>query len=132
MMQFSRQFIKFGLVGFLSFIIDAGFYLLFTRAFGLFYLSAKIISFILAVTNSYFFNRLWTFRSKNLAKKTEYFKFLLVSVIGLGLNSLIMYLAVDKIELSDILALIISTSITMFWNFSANKFWTFKEKMKTL
>ena len=35
-----RQFIKFGVVGFISFTIDAGFYLLFTRALGIFYIYA--------------------------------------------------------------------------------------------
>lgn len=122
-----RQFIKFGLVGLLSFLVDAGIYLILTRYLAVFYLIAKMISFILAAINSYIFNRAWTFRSKNTQIGREFIQFFIVSSIGLGLNSLIMFLAVDYIKLNDILGLVIATAITMFWNFSANKLWVFKK-----
>lgn len=128
MKKIPLQFIKFCLIGAMSFLIDAGIYLVLTRFLAVYYLLAKIISFILAAINSYFFNRSWTFRSKNPRIKQEFIKFLIVATIGLGLNSLIMFLTVSWLKLNDILGLIIATFIVMFWNFTANKIWTFKDK----
>jgi len=128
MKKIFKQFIKFGLVGILSFIVDAGIYLVLTRYLAFFYIMAKAISFVLAATNSYIFNRAWTFRSSNLAVGREFSKFLLISVIGLGLNTLFMFLAVEQFKLKDLYGLVIATILVMFWNFTANKFWTFRQK----
>lgn len=122
-----RQFIKFGLVGLSSTVIDWGIYLGLTRIFALFYLMAKILSFSVAVLNSYIWNRRWTFRSNDPAKLKQFIKFLTISIVGLVLNSLIMFLAVDKFRLHDIIGLVFATAIVLIWNFLANKFYTFKE-----
>jgi len=122
-----RQFVKFGVVGVTSTIIDWGIYLLLTRYAAMFYLTAKIISFSVSIFNSFFFNRRWTFQSKDPKKLHQFSKFLVVAAIGLGLNTLIMYLVVSRFKLHDIVGLILATAIVMFWNFLANKFYTFKE-----
>ena len=121
-----RQFIKFGIVGASSTVIDWGIYLLLTRLFGVFYLMAKILSFGVAVLNSYIWNRRWTFRSNDPAKLRQFIKFLTISIVGVVLNTLIMFIAVDKFKLHDIYGLVLATAIVMIWNFLANKFYTFK------
>lgn len=121
-----RQFIKFGIVGITSTIIDWGIYLLLTRFLDTFYLMAKILSFAVAVLNSYIWNRRWTFRSQDPKRLNQFIKFLIISIIGLVVNTFIMYLAVDKFRLSDIYGLFLATAIVMIWNFLANKFYTFK------
>jgi len=122
-----RQFVKFGIVGVSSTIIDWGIYLGLTRLLGFFYLDAKVISFLFSVINSYILNRSWTFRSTDPKKLHQFGKFLVVAAVGLGLNALIMYLVVSKLHLHDIIGLIFASAIVMFWNFLINKFWTFKE-----
>ncbi len=122
-----RQFVKFGIVGASSTIIDWGIYLLLTRIFGLFYLMAKILSFGVAVLNSYIWNRRWTFRSNDPRKLKQFIKFLTISMVGLVLNSTIMFIAVSKIKLHDIYGLVLATAIVLIWNFLANKYYTFKE-----
>lgn len=123
-----RQFIKFSFVGASGTLVDWIFYFILTRWFHLFYLIAKTISFVIAAINNYILNRKWTFRSqeKNITK--EFIKFLIVSLVGLAFNTLIMYIVVDKLRYNDFIGLILATAIVMFWNFLANKFWTFKEK----
>jgi putative flippase GtrA len=121
-----RQFVKFGLVGLSSTVIDWGIYLILTRFLGVFYLMAKILSFSIAVINSYIWNRRWTFRSNDPAKLRQFIKFLTISLVGLVLNSLIMYLAVEHLKLADIYGLVLATAIVTIWNFLANKFYTFK------
>jgi putative flippase GtrA len=122
-----RQFVKFGVVGASSTAIDWALYLVMTRFLGVFYLIAKIISFAVSVINSYIWNRRWTFRSKEPKKLHEFSKFMMVALIGLGLNTLIMFLAVEKFKLHDIIGLALATAIVMSWNFIANKYFTFKE-----
>ena len=122
-----RQFVKFGVVGVTSTVIDWVIYLALTRVFGTFYLIAKVISFLVSVINSYVWNRRWTFRSTEPKKLHQFSKFLVVAAIGLGLNTLIMYIVVSKLLLHDIIGLVLATGIVMIWNFLANKFYTFKE-----
>jgi len=122
-----RQFVKFGIVGVTSTIIDWGIYLGLTRIFGLFYLMAKILSFSVAVLNSYIWNRRWTFRSNDPRKLKQFIKFLTISIVGLVLNSTIMFLAVDHLKLHDIWGLVLATAIVTIWNFLANKLYTFRE-----
>lgn len=121
-----RQFVKFGLVGLSSAVIDWGIYLALTRIFGVFYLMAKILSFSVALFNSYTWNRRWTFRSQDSAKLRQFIKFLTISIVGVVLNSLIMYLAVEHLKVSDIYGLFLASAIVMIWNFLANKFYTFR------
>jgi putative flippase GtrA len=122
-----RQFVKFAIVGVSSTIIDWGIFYLLNYYFGIYYLIAKGLSFAVSVINSYIWNRRWTFRSANPKKLHEFGKFMLVAVVGLVLNTYIMFLAVEKLHLRYIFGLIFATAIVMFWNFLINKFWTFKE-----
>jgi putative flippase GtrA len=121
-----RQFVKFGLVGLSSTVIDWGIYLVLNRFFAVFYIIAKIISFVFAVINSYIWNRRWTFRSTESRRIHQFSKFLVVSGVGLGLNTLIMILVVEKLKISDIYGLAIATIFVTFWNFVINKLWVFK------
>lgn len=122
-----RQFVKFGIVGVTSTLLDWGAYFLLTRYLLIYYLIAKALSFVLGVTNSYVWNRRWTFRSNDPKKFHEFSKFLVVALVGLGLNTLIMFIAVSRFHLSDIIGLIVSSVIVVCWNFLVNKLWTFRE-----
>ncbi len=120
-----RQFIKFGIVGVSSTVIDWGiFYLL--NHFAVYYLTAKVLSFSVAVFNSFFWNRRWTFRSQNPNRSKEFTKFLVIALVGLSINALIMYIAVSVFGTRKIVGLIFATGIVTFWNFLANKFYTFR------
>ncbi len=124
--QSVRQFIKFGIVGFGSFLIDWCIYFTLTRAFSVFYLNAKIVSFCVAAGNSYVWNRRWTFRSREPNHLRQLTQFFLVASIGAALNAGIMYLLHGLLLMPDLLALIVATGIVMFWNFLANRYWTFR------
>ena len=119
------QFIKFAVVGASGTVIDWVLYFLFTRSLGIYYLIAKIISFVIAALNNYIWNRVWTFKSKEKKVIGEFIKFFVVSIVGLGLNTLIMYLTVGLLGWKDFYALVLATAIVMIWNFFANKFHIF-------
>ncbi|MCL5406906.1 MAG: GtrA family protein [Patescibacteria group bacterium] len=121
-----RQFIKFGIVGASSTVIDWGIFYFLNLTFGIYYLTAKVLSFSIAVFNSFIWNRRWTFRSTDPSHGKEFTKFLIIALVGLSLNALIMYLAVSIFHTRKIFGLAFATGIVTFWNFLANKFYTFK------
>lgn len=132
--KFYRQFIKFGVVGITGTLIDLGVYNLLALLFGFNIYFARTISFVLAATNNYILNRKWTFRNKNKNVAKQFFKFFLISLIGLGLNLIIMKFCqklvvnVQNEFLKLNIPVLIAIVIVLFWNFFINKYWTFKEK----
>jgi putative flippase GtrA len=128
-----RQFIKFGIVGVSSTVIDWGVYYLLKHLFPFlaeYYLLAKMLSFLVAVANSFFWNRRWTFRSRSQQKAKEFSQFLFIYALSLAINAGIMKLVVGTFGMRDIFGLIAATGFTTFWNFFANKFWIFRHSQK--
>lgn len=134
------QFGKFLAVGVTNTLIDLGVlnFLIFatTIASGVFYSIFNVISFTIAVINSFIWNKYWTFKENGKKKtKKEFIQFLIVSLIGLvinvGIASLIVNLIGPKLGLSDeIWANIGKLSaifFSMVWNFVGYKFIVFKE-----
>lgn len=121
------QFSKFVFVGLINTGLDFLVYAGLTRVF-LFWDSHKILAaslaFFIANLNSYFCNKYWTFQNKEKKHHLQYLKFLIISLIGLGLTDLIFYLALH-LGLYDLLAKLVPIPLVLLWNFSANKYWTF-------
>ena len=83
---FILKFLKFGVVGFSGVFVDFGITYLFKEIIKINKYVSNAIGFICAATSNYILNRIWTFESENADVATEYGKFMLVSVIGLGIN----------------------------------------------
>lgn len=135
------QFIQFGLVGVSNTAVDwIVFFLLTNYVFLTKDLepTAKAIAFVVAVTNSFVWNTLWTFRqefkkvvgSKETAIKRGggvFFRFFVVSLIGWGINYYVFKYARFNLSQGQIMALIAASAAATLWNFFANKLWTYKK-----
>ena len=84
------------------------------------------IGFILAATSNYFLNRNWTFNSQSEDIGIQYAQFMIVSAIGLGINSLVLFLLNEKLKWNFYFSKVIAIAITTTWNFFANLLFTFK------
>lgn len=125
------QIIKFGFVGGTAFVIDAGLLFLLTEFCGIHYLISGTISFTASVIYNYILSVKWVFDAKKDANKTqEFIIFIVLSVIGLGINQLFMWLFVDMMHIYYMLSKIIATVIVMIYNFITRKI--FLEKNKSL
>lgn len=124
-----RQVIKFVLVGAFNTVLDVGLYYVLTRFLFLYYLLAKALSFAVAVTSSFILNRRFTFRNTDPNKMTQYIRFWLVALIGLGLNTFILYILVEKAGWFDLYAVIAAVFIVFFWNFTLSRFWVFRNRV---
>ena len=123
---FILKFLKFGVVGFSGVFVDFGITYLFKEIIKINKYVSNAIGFICAATSNYILNRIWTFQSENADVATEYGKFMLVSVIGLGINSLTLYILTDKLKWNFYLSKIFAIGMATLWNFFANLLFTFK------
>ena len=123
---FILKFLKFGVVGFSGVFVDFGVTYLFKEIIKINKYVSNAIGFICAATSNYILNRIWTFQSENADVATEYGKFMLVSVIGLGINSLTLYILTDKLKWSFYLSKIFAIGMATLWNFFANLLITFR------
>ena len=116
---------KFCVVGFSGMIIDFGITWLLKEKIKINKYIANSTGFVLAASSNYFLNRFWTFNSQNNKIVTEYLSFFGISIIGLLINNLIIYLLSDKIKLNFYFSKLIATIIVTLWNFGMNYYFTF-------
>ena len=131
------QFVKFGIVGVSNTVIAYVLYmasLLGFRSAGLFtgadYLAAQIISFVLSVLWSFYWNNKMVFRPLE-GKQRTWWKALLKTYVsysftGLFLNTVLLVLLVQVLHISEFIAPVFNLIINVPINFLINKFWAFK------
>lgn len=120
------KFLKFCVVGFSGMLIDFGTTWLLKEKGRLNKYIANSTGFIMAATSNYIWNRIWTFNSKNDEIAVEYLSFILISVAGLGINNLVIYLFSDKLKLNFYLSKLIAIGVVTLWNFALNFLITFR------
>ncbi len=136
-----KQFSKFFIVGIANTAID--FAVLNAEMFvtgitsGSSLIFFNIVSFSVAVINSYFMNKYWTFEDKRPdGEKTavKFSQFIGVSLVGISINSAIVFAFATFV--SPIMGLspqiwvnigkLLATGISLIWNFVGYKLWVFK------
>lgn len=120
------KLLKFGIVGCSGMIIDFGITYLCKEILKINKFVSNGIGFILAATSNYFLNRNWTFNSQSEDIGIQYAQFMIVSAIGLGINSLVLFLLNEKLKWNFYFSKVIAIAITTIWNFFANLLFTFK------
>lgn len=126
---FILKFFKFGAVGLSGLLVDYAFTYLFKEIFKVQKYVANSIGFTIAATSNYVLNRIWTFESDNPEIITEYSSFLIISLIGLGLNNLILWMIVSRFKINFYLAKFFAICVVTLWNFFANFFITFAQTL---
>jgi putative flippase GtrA len=119
------QLIRFCVVGAVGYGVNLAVYALLLKGAEAHYLLAATCSFLVAVTNNYTWNRLWTFRGERGHVAYQGIRFLVVSTIALGANLLILLLLVDSLGVEKVLAQAIAIVLVTPWNFVGNKLWSF-------
>ena len=107
--------------------VDFGFTYLFKEIFKVQKFIANAIGFTIAATTNYFLNRLWTFHSSNPEVLREYSEFIVISMVGLGINSAVLWFLTSKFKWNFYFSKLIAIGVTTVWNFFANYFYTFSQ-----
>jgi putative flippase GtrA len=119
------QLAKFSTVGAAGYVVNLAVYTALLRGGGWHYAAAATASFLVAVTNNYLWNRVWTFRKQRGHVAFQGLRFLAVAVIAyvanLGILSLLIAFGTDKV-LAQAIAIVLVTPL----NFIGNKLWSFR------
>ena len=137
-----KRFGKFAIVGAAGSITDFAILNILVQLLGFRPVIANIFSFIAAVVQNFILNRRWTFpESKQRQAGRQLVQFALISLVGLGINTLILA-AVDHLLLhfwthlvgqehlgftiSYNFAKLVAIGVVLFWNFAGNRLWTYR------
>jgi putative flippase GtrA len=149
-----RQFVKFSIVGFTSLLVNFGTLYVAHYVLQMQIVPALTLAFIVSVCNGFVWNRHWTFKdARGHAAHDQYMRFMLVNIVGYIINTTIAVLVIAHFTngatgthglltvASQIVlgtaktvypkklvygASFLAACVVVFWNFFANRLWTFK------
>jgi dolichol-phosphate mannosyltransferase len=119
------QLVKFGLVGGSGYVINLAVFAVLSGNFGIHHTIAAILSFCVAVSSNFFWNRHWTFRAGHGHAGFQAARFFAVSVAALLINLAMLEALIAATSLGDLSAQAIAVAVAMPFNFLGNKLWTF-------
>jgi len=117
-----KQFIKYFGVGLIAAIVNITSLYILASILKINYLLANIISFIFGLIINYILSKRYVFKDKHMNKLLEFIIYGMIGVIGLGIDTLCLWLFTEKVNIYYMISKIISTGITFVWNFLARKF----------
>ena len=124
--KFCLQFVKFGIVGLSNTIISLAIYYLFIWINSDWYLLGNVSGFVVSVANAFFWSRRYVFKDSH----ESFLRGLLKSYLAYGVSFVfaigLLFVQVEWIGISKVLAPILNLIITIPLNFLINKYWTFR------
>lgn len=118
------QYCKFAAVGITSLMVDYVFMVFLTEntVFGLDYFKACAFSYTVSVFVNYFLSMKYVFQGRaDMGKVKEASIFFVLSLVGLFLNQIIMWVAVEVLQLYYVVAKLLSTLLVTNYNFISRK-----------
>jgi putative flippase GtrA len=119
------QFVKFGIVGVSNTLLTLVVYTVLLKVFGVWYLAASGIGFIVGAINGFLLNRRWTFRD-HIGDALTPVRWGVVQTCGLGVDEGLLYLFVHDARLDKLIAQVCATAVVTVSTFFINRAWTFR------
>ena len=121
------QIVKFGIVGVVATIVDYTLLMLLSQVVGIDAVVSAGISYCVSLVLNYLLSMRYVFSHReNLSRSREFVTFVVLSLIGFGLNELVMWLGTRALGTTGIAVTVtkaIATAIVMVWNFVSRKVW---------
>lgn len=114
------KLLKFMLVGTGGTIIDFGITFFLKEKVKINKYYANSIGYMFAATSNYIFTRIWAFDNTNPDILKQYFIFVTISLIGLGLMNLFIWVFHEKFKMNFYVAKVLALLIVLVWTFSAH------------
>lgn len=137
-----KQVMKFGVVGVFCFFIDFITFKVSSSMLRIHYTVASAMGFIVSVIVNYILSMKFVFESKGeMSRQKEFVVFVILSLIGLALNTLIIFICVDGVymhvaflqkwfdaDFAESLGKVGATGIVMVYNFVTRKIFLEKKE----
>ncbi|WP_072371397.1 GtrA family protein [Thermophilibacter mediterraneus] len=122
-----EQFLKFGVVGAVAFVIDYGILMLLSQVVGWDPLPSSVVSFVVSLLFNYVASMHFVFeRRDDLSRRRELVIFVALSVIGLGINSAVIWAGTAALgdgAVAVTVTKLVATVVVAVWNFVSRKRW---------
>lgn len=126
------QFLRYFVTGGLAFVVDFGVFALALYYFEVHYLLANLIGLMFGNVVNYLLSLGWVFsaekRKMEKHRLLEIVVFVIISLVGVGLNELLMFLLVGYGNFNEMLSKIVAAGIVLIYNFLARKFILFHKR----
>ena len=128
------RFLKFAVIGAIGAVVDFSVLNLMILGFGWTEFFANLLSVSCAIVSNFIWNRLWTFpESRERPLHTQFGQFAAVNAVGLVINQFV-FLTTHAVVFSRFvgpplnynLAKATAIIVVLFWNFGANRLWTYR------
>jgi putative flippase GtrA len=127
------QYTKFGTIGALATLVHVGIFATLIELFDLWEVQANLVAFCIAVGVSYIGHSRWTFKVEQTLKEKNrlrvnksFIRFWLVSIMGLIINTLVVFLVSDIWQAPYYYAMALMVTVTPLFIFTTSKLWVFK------
>ena len=118
----TRQFLKFAAVGLISFGIDWGMLIVLVEMLHLDFLLSTTVSFVTSVVINYWLSLKFVFEHREgMSRKREFTIFTILSIIGLGLNDLYMFVGVAFLNIGYQFMKAIATFLVTWYNYFSRR-----------
>ena len=121
------KLIRFSIVGVGNTLVNWSIFII-LNVFGVYYIISNIIAYTMATVNSYIWNSLWVFKYGQGLNINTSVKFFILNLVGLTVNTTIMYILVDILNFNKFIALVLASVVVVIMNYTINKLWVFKEE----
>lgn len=126
-----RQFVRYGVVGGLAFVVDFSALFLFTESLGLHYLVSASLAFLLGMVTNYLLCIAWIFDYRALSNRAhEFALFFAIGIAGLLLNNGLMFILTEFLEYHYLLSKAGAAVLILMFNFSLRRSLLFSPREK--
>lgn len=116
------QFFRYIFVGGIAAVVNIGSLFILTDISKVYYIISNILAFILGLFVNYILSKIFVFSQEKVKSKTkELITYAVIGIIGLGIDTLFMFIFTSVFSIYYLVSKILSTAITFLWNFCARK-----------
>lgn len=123
------SFVRYTFFGGVATLVDWAMFALGLYILGMHYQLAVVLAFFSGASFKFFFNKRFTFASTYRKVHLQYPVYIAVTLAGLAVNVLLMWLFVDLAGLHEFGSRVATTILVLFLNFSLDKCLTFNKKI---
>lgn len=117
-----EQLVKFGIVGVIATLLEWIIFYICTNQLKIHYSISTVIGFSISTIFNYWASVKWVFDvNKEKSEKLNFILFVVLSIVGLGLNELILWICIEKFAIYNMIGKVIATGIVMVFNFITRK-----------